>query len=355
MDNIMKRSVANSELTIPKGKRGFLLYKSDFLVPCQMEETAESVHFIFDTEGLDFAKDILTMSRENRLRFLINCADFEKLFMSYDAHLSPSNLMIDINLRPRIIMRDIKADGDVFLSRYKALIGTVLQGRSYEDYLGFEKRMYKRNTLLKQIAALENANDIKLFLLEQYKNVIEKNTKTKILVRKSEVRISRGILPVMAVLLAVAVFSIYTSMFQTIPHQEKVISANQSYVAGDYLGVTNALSTLTTDQMDVMTKYILARSFVRSEGLTDEQRETILRGLVTNADAIIFDFWIYLGRLDFNSAIDMAGRLGDDDLLLFTYMKQEIVVRHDTSMSGDEKTALLNDLENKIRALVNAR
>ncbi|MDR2546452.1 MAG: hypothetical protein LBC96_02940 [Lachnospiraceae bacterium] len=351
----MKKRIANSELRIAKNKREFLTYNNEFLVPCRLEEKTEYIELLFNTSGLEYSEHLINIPWHEKLRFLINCARLDELFKSYEAGLSPDNIMVDINLNPRIIIRDIKVEDDVFLKRYKALIGTMLYGRSYNDYLELGKILYRKNALLKQVSACDTTQEIVDMLTKHYNDTRADIRRKKTLINKKEIRISRITLFIMAIVLVATLFYSYINIFQTIPYQEKTITAYEAYIEGDFLSVTAALSSLATEQMNNMSKYILSRSYVISEGLTAEQRDSILRGLTMNTDPLVFDYWISVGRLDFNKAIDIAARLGDHDFLLFAYMKQEIVVKNDTTMSGDEKTALLNELETKIKSLSNVR
>jgi len=65
----------------------------------------------------------------------------------------------------------------------------------------------------------------------------------------------------------------------------------------------------------------------------------------------IFDYWIHLGRLEFYEAIDIAQRFGDNELLLFAFLRQEAIVRADPHMPGSEKVTLLSYIESRITAL----
>ena len=85
--------------------------------------------------------------------------------------------------------------------------------------------------------------------------------------------------------------------------------------------------------------------------MTGVQRENILLGLAARTEPIIFDYWILLGRLEFSEAVEIAQRLGDDELLLFAYLKQEVHVRQDISIPGEERAALLSYLVSNIDRL----
>ena len=351
----MEKNIRNSDIAALKHHREMLTYTEDGLVPCETVENEESVTFLFHTQGLE-PVTIKQMPKEDRLRFLVNCAALESLSHTYDISLDPDNIMTDINLYPKILTRDIKTEEDNWLPRYKALAGAVINAKSrYSDYLGGGKDLYRKNAVLSEISKLENTQAVRAKLTEEYHKAAEKTRKTKTLIDRNEIAVSRTVIPVLAALIIGAAFLLYKNMVQTVPYQDRVIDAYENYVAGDYLGVTDALAGLPLSKLSVSGKYILARSYVISEGLTDSQRENILGSLALNTDPIVLDYWIYLGSLDFRGATDIAGRLGDDDLLLFAYMKQEIIVKNDTNMGGEEKTALINELDGKIKALTDKR
>jgi uncharacterized membrane protein YukC len=94
---------------------------------------------------------------------------------------------------------------------------------------------------------------------------------------------------------------------------------------------------------------------VATEPLSISQRDNIMMGLTLITDTSIFDYWIHLGRLEFYYAVDIAQRFGDNELLLFAYLRQEAVVIADPHMPGSEKVALLNYLEGRIDALQRER
>ena len=120
MEAVLKREVHNSELAVPKEKRAFLTYPADGLAACGLEETEDGIVFLLDTNGLSPAAEILGKPREDKLRFLINCAALGTLYREYVFSLSPDNLMTDINLRPRVLARDarLNAADDLSIARY---------------------------------------------------------------------------------------------------------------------------------------------------------------------------------------------------------------------------------------------
>ena len=353
MEAILQRNIRNSEITVAKEKRAFLTYPASEMVPCTLEETEDSVNFVFYTQGMEPSEVILKKPRWEQLRFLVNCAGLANLNLEYDFSLALDNLMLDINLMPRLLIRDAKKPGGSdFLQRFKALAGSVLLSRyRYEDYLHGGQDLYKKDKLLLELAELETIEAVKNLLFGEYQQLMHETNETKRLISKNSVLISRISIPLLTITLLISTVLIVRAAFIDIPFRDSVIAANTAYINNNPLNVQLILRDYDITELSNDTKYILSRSYVMTEALTDIQRENILQGLAQMTDPILFDYWILLGRLRFNEAADLAQRLGDEELLLFTYLKQEVFVRQDTSMPGDERTALLSYLEENINRM----
>ena len=356
MEASLQRSVRNSELHVEKGKRIFLTYPADGLVPCALEETEDGVIFQFLTANLFPGEQIIRKSKEDQYRFLINCASLGQLCEEYSFSLALENLCMDINLKPQVLVRDtVYANAD-FLAQYKALAGSVLQPRyQFGDYLSGGQGLYKKNKVLAALAKLGTIDEIENYLWKAYHQLVKQNQLTKRLVSSRSILASRIAIPVLAVLLAGALAFGGYALFFALPQRTQVIEASMAYIYGDPLAVQRALAGVSVEQMSFDVKYVLARAYVLTEAMSDAQKENILVGLTQRTDGAIFEYWIALGRLDFDTAIDLAGRFHDNELLLFAYMKNEVFVRNDTSLSGEERSQTLRDLERRINELNQAR
>jgi len=158
-------------------------------------------------------------------------------------------------------------------------------------------------------------------------------------------------MPVLTIALIISTFFLWRAVFQEILFKNAVIQANSAFIAGDFIETQRALSDYDILELSVETRYFLSRAYVTTEALTDVQNQHKLMGTTHITNLVIFDYWIFLGRLQFDEAIDIAQRVGNDELLLFVYVKYEVVIKSDTTISGEEKTTLLNDLAGKISAL----
>ena len=348
--------IKNSELACPKEKRDFLVYQMDGLCSCTLETLEDGIALNFNTDGMETAELILRKILTDKLRFLVNVAELEKLHKDYAFSLAPDNLLYDINLRPWVLQRDLNCNDTNFIDKYKSLIGAILLNRyNYADYIKGGNDLYKKQKLLKEISNLDTVDDIRSYLLERYEEELEIIKNTKKTVSKRNSIFSRIMLPVLAAgLLAVSFFAVQAIFFE-IPYQERVIEASAAYIAGDFIAVQRALHNIEPADMTHETRHFLSRAYVITEALTDSEIRHILMGLTPMTDGAIFDYWIYLGRLNFNAALEIARRYGDSELLLFAYLKQEAVVQADLTIPGEEKVALLNYLQREIARLIDER
>jgi type VII secretion protein EssB len=349
-------NIKNSELACPKEKRDFLVYRANGLCPCSLETLEDGIALNFDTDGMEPARQIFKKPLADKLRFLVNAAELESLHNDYSFSLVPSNLLTDINLRAWVLQRDLNCNESDFLDKYKALIGAVLSGKySYDNYINGGNDLYKKIKVLKEISQLETVSEVRAYLAECYEKELEKTKRTRKVVPKRNVIFSRIMLPILTLgLLAISFFAVMAYFFE-IPYQEKVITASAAYISGDFIAAQNTLRDLEPSDMTHETRHFLSRSYVITQPLTDAEIHNILIGLTPMTDGALFDYWIYLGRLNFDGALEIARRYGDTELLLFAYLKQEAIVQADLTMPGDEKVALLNYLEREIARLINER
>ena len=363
MDFTLTKTIRNSELTVSKEKRTFLSYPAKGLAPCVLESTEDSINLIFDTQGLEPSETIQTKPKWEQLRFLINCASLVSLDMEYDFPMSLDNQLLDLNLMPSILIRDAKKTGTSgqsgptsFLMRYKALIGSILLPKyKYENYLNGGQDLYKKNKLLQELSELETVAEIQDRLLKEYRRQTWEVTTAQKLVPKRNVWVSRIAIPLLALALLATLVYGGRLLLIDLPLRDSLLTANTAYINGNHLSVQQALRSYSIDRLPPETRYFLSRSYVSTEALTETQRENILIGLAPITNPMLFDYWIQLGRLYFTEAIDIAQRLGDDELLLYALLKHEVFVRNDLTIPGEERVTLLAELERNISNLNRVR
>lgn len=351
MENILEIKIRNSECNMPKNRRILLTYERQGLVPCRLEETADECIFLFDTEGFMAGEMAKQLDLADKYRFLANCAELAELTTEYQFPLSPENLVYDRNLCAAILLRDKRTDNNEpgFFVQYQALVAAILQPRyTFEQYIQSGNALYAKNKQLKRLQQQQTVAELKQYLLESWEEELCFLKKDKTLVRRSSALAVKIMIPV---LLGICLFISYSWIqLKTIrlPYQEKLLAAHASYLSAEYVKAEDILSSIPLSKLPFETRYILARSYIYTEGLTPVQRDNLLAGISLTIDEIIYEFWIELGRGNYDQAVDTAMRLRDDELLLYAYIKQSAYAKTDTTLSGEEKAALVSKLEGDI-------
>lgn len=352
-NNTLKVRKKRSELKAKAKEIVFLSYHRDMLVDCIIEEQEDEIEFSFDVEGLKHCREIGSLGNE-KYRFLANCAGLLLLYGELNFTLQPDNLMFDLNLNPAVLVRD-KQEGKTeadFLHMYKSLCGAIINPKySYSDYEKGGTDLFGKTAELKEITVIDTIENLRNYLIQKYESLSEIERAEKTFVSKKRYSVLKIMLPVLSVLVfVIGAFALY-AYIRIIPYQDTLIKADDAYYAGNYVEVQDKLENITVDQLPLSQKFILSRSYVSSESMTQQQKTTVLNGITMNTDEAVMEYWIYLGRLEFDSAIDQAQKIDDNELLLYAYIKQLTTVKDNTTISGEEKSAKIKELEEKISAM----
>ncbi len=354
MAHTIELTMQNCETVLPKGKREILTIESPYFVPCSINEHEDNFVIVFNVKGLIHCSEIQNRSLQEKYRFLYNCSCFMKIAEEYRFTITPDNIYYDINLLPRLLKKDVGVtEKEKLLLEYKALIGTILLPKySFDDYIDGGKDLYLKNKFLKTICIYHDSAEVVEAVLRQYLREEENNTKNTVAINKKKLTAFRILIPLLTVITVVCTLLFSYYQLYKLPFENRLISANNYYLANNYLAVQSELEAIDVQDLPPESKYILARSYVISESLNASQKENILSVLLIQTDTIYFDYWINLGRLNFDAAIDCAQRIGDDELLLFAYIKYVNFLESDIyTMSGEEKAEKIDDLKKKIEAL----
>ncbi|MEH7374393.1 MULTISPECIES: type VII secretion protein EssB [Bacillaceae] len=320
---------------------------SDLFVPAMVEEGDDMFTFSFEVDPrANTWEDVQKLNRKDKLRLLYNLARFKKILttrMTFFLH--PNNLIFDDNLLPSIVFRGIRElipphelNEEKLLLQYKCLI-VALFSKMYtfdELYSGSLKNA-KDTPFERQVGELDDFDALIKFLEEQYiKEKIELG-KTMVHVPAKRFRLFKQLtftMIALAVILAVPL--VYLSFVKT-PFQEDLLEADRHFLSLDYGDVINDLEDQTPEELPDTSKYVLAYSFIKTEKLSEDQKEVILKNISIKSDPNYLLYWIYNGRGDFARTIDLAKYIDDPQLIMYGLIKQIEQAKNDPDLSGTER------------------
>lgn len=334
-----------------------IMYPRQGFLECGIREDREEIVTAYQVNHLLPMVDVRREKREVRLGILMDALNLYECRKSFNFSLNPENLYYDRQQRVYVMERDVYPRGEAFhpedfLNQIKALIGYCMQDRfGYEDYRKGGEKLLMKNGCLKQFYQLPDLETVKECLWNEYQNEAEETAHKKVLVNKTLYQKNALCFGLMTMaFLAVSGFLLY-QYFWILPYHQAVIEADQAYLDSDYVHTIDALDKVDITRMDIHQKYMLAVSYIKGEDLSDSQKNNILPGLSLNGTEKQIDYWIYLGRLEVSEAENIALQISDDQLLLYAYLKEKLLIETNTKMSGEEKLAALSEIEAKIDPL----
>jgi type VII secretion protein EssB len=133
--------------------------------------------------------------------------------------------------------------------------------------------------------------------------------------------------------------------------QTAVVAAQARFLASDYSGALAALEDQAAASLPASAKYVLAVSSIKLDDLTATQKEAILNTISEKSDDVTLNYWIAIGRGEFERALDLAQNLGDEQLELLAYTDLYQATQLNTRLPGGEKQKRLEEYAKAIDAL----
>jgi type VII secretion protein EssB len=320
---------------------------SDLFVPAMVEEGDDMFTFSFEVDPrANTWEDVQKLNRKDKLRLLYNLARFKKILttrMTFFLH--PNNLIFDDNLLPSIVFRGIRElipphelNEEKLLLQYKCLIVALFSKKyTFDELYSGSLKNAKDTPFERQVGELDDFDALIKFLEEQYiKEKIELE-KTMVHVPAKRFRLFKQLtftMIALAVILAVPL--VYLSFVKT-PFQEDLLEADRHFLSLDYGDVINDLEDQTPEKLPDTSKYVLAYSFIKTEKLSEDQKEVILKNISIKSDPKYLLYWIYNGRGDFARTIDLAKYIDDPQLIMYGLIKQIEQAKNDPDLTGTER------------------
>lgn len=358
MENVLNVKVKKSSI---KANSEFeycqVTQDSEFLIDCDIVKNEDEIEYIFSTEELMVLEELKNYPITFRYQFLINSILLEPIANKLAFSMHPSNLYFNMNMMPKVLMRDVYKENkyveEHFIKSYKSLIGYLLNDKySYEDYYQGGEKLLSKSKLTATFSELDSVEQINKNLIKEFKEYQEENKRKKIDIDKKKFRNLVYFRRIgIVVMLVLAILCSYFALFIT-PENTKVINGNESFIKQDYIATMEALEEISINRMSANTKYIYAISYIKSDALSDEQKNNILASVTVNSNSKILDYWVYLSRKEYDSVIDLAKQLGNKEYLLYVYMKQKTFVETDGSLTGTEREEKLKQIETSIDSLI---
>lgn len=346
----MKKSMVKADCTVAYE---YLTNNEKGLLSCKLEEEGEDLLFSFNTEDKYPLSELGAEELEYKYRFLENFMSVQDIWQNYVFLMEEGNIYFDNNFMPYFAFRDVKTSDDdselSFFEEYQYLAAGILNKKySYTQVKESGLEILRKDKEASFVMECESLEELYTIIKERADKLHESNREQKIRIDKKKFQIGRRIIAgVIGILILLLIITSYQTLV-VLPRNRAVIKASRAYTVENYVECIDYLKKIEPKQMDTYTKYILAVSYARSEALEKEELGNVLDKLSIYSNEIELEYWIAIGRSDFERAENVSKALSDDKLLIYAYMKELNYLEGNVTMDGEEKQNRMNELSNAI-------
>lgn len=351
-EKILEKQMKKSELRAnSRIAYQYIMENQKGLLPCQITEDREDILFSFDVENMHSFSELKTEELEYKYRFLQNFMELRKTWENYRLPMQEDNIYYDSNFMPYFAVRDVKTDeaDEDFFEEYCYLAAGILNKKyTYTQVKESGMEILRKDKEAAFVLTCESLEELYSAIKEKAEALHEINKNQKMRIDKEKYKLRNRII---ATVIGVLTVLLIITGYQTIvvgPRNKAVIHASRAYTVENYVDCIDYLRKVKPEQMDTYTKYILAVSYARSEALEKEELTNVLSELSIYSNEIELEYWIAIGRSDFERAENVAKALSDDKLLVYAYMKELNYLEGNVTMDGEEKQSRMNELSNSI-------
>lgn len=342
-----------------------LAHDDDVLVPCRVtdDEDGVTLHLTPEDGAAQWA-EVMRLPRTDRLRALVNVRACVALAdRGYAVLLHPGNLLVDRNLRPRLLYRGLagvmppREEGERHLLRqYQALVlATMDRGQSFADLLDGTLALRRANAFERAVVGAGSVDELVTCLGGLHDEAVAADRATLVRVTRRAYAGYRHAAVWLGVLALGAAGAAGYTVFIQAPFDARMLEADGRYIAGDYAGVIETLRPIDETRLPLTQRYALASSYLRSANLSEAQRVAVENGLSLSSEKAFLSYWVQIGRGELDDALDRAKGLDDVDLVLYALTLLQEQVRADGSLGGSEREARLDDLQSEYDRYLEAR
>lgn len=332
-----------------------LAHDDDLLVPCRVSCTVDTVVLhLTGGDGVVPWSAVPAMPRADRLRALMNvgaCADL--LDRGYAVVLHPDNLLVDRNLRPRLLYRGLRgvmpprdADEQHLLRQYQALVLSTLDPKASYPVLAAGALTLRRGSRFEQaVVGAGSVAELTAYLAQCLDETVAEDRDRLVRVsRRGHAAFRHATVWLGVVAIAAGAVAGWAT-FVRAPFDARMLEADRQFVVLDYDGVIETLRPVPEDRLPLTQRYTLAFSYLRGAGLSEEQRAAVENGLSMRAERDVLTYWVHVGRGEIDRALDLAKGLNDVDLVLYALTLLQEQVAADPTLTGAQREARLTELE----------
>lgn len=322
----------------------------------EMTFDEDTVHFTYQLEpfGQTF-EEIKDKEVSEKLRVALNVLELkEAMHLPITFFVHPANIFITKDGRAKLAYRAIpeimvpkQLEGRDILRQLKSYIIALFTDFDFMDLYNGSLEVVPVPAFLDGVRSSESMEQLDSLLQESFRDKLEEEKATLLRVSRVKHRFYRYATIWLSAAASLLLIPLIYLVFIHNPFKEKMLDADTAFIKVDYPSVISELERVSLSSLPYTQKYTLAYAYIQGFDLNSEQRSVILNNVTLKSDEQYLDYWIEVGRGNNQEALDLAKRLDDSDLILYALYQEIEQVREDTSLSGEEREARLDELKSE--------
>ncbi|MGM8364439.1 type VII secretion protein EssB [Virgibacillus sp. W0181] len=266
----------------------------------------------------------------------------------------PENVMYDLGLTPHFLHYGVSEsippyedDHERLWREARAITASVVDDK-YDFYTYLQH--HETITLSDKAKSIMTASsyDELLEMIEVQLKELDNFNHTTIKLPKKKWKRHRIVLLIIAFLLVPSLAYNGFATFFKIPESEAYVESSNYFLQDQYSSVFSTLKGYDEEKMPYVVQYQLAKSYIKNEALTEEQRANVENSVTLQSDRNYFLYWILIGRGVNEKATDIARILENRDLIIYGLLKYREEIKGDQSLNGSEREERIKEVQSEI-------
>ncbi|HHD6549504.1 TPA: type VII secretion protein EssB, partial [Staphylococcus aureus] len=299
---------------------------SPYFIDAELTELRDSfqIHYDINDNHTPF-DNIKSFTKNEKLRYLLNIKNLEEVNRTrYTFVLAPDELFFTRDGLPIAKTRGLQNVVDPlpvseaeFLTRYKALVICAFnEKQSFDALVEGNLELHKGTPFETKVIEAATLDLLTAFLDEQYQKQEQDYSQNYAYVRKVGHTVFKWVAIGMTTLSVLLIAFLAFLYFSVMKHNERIEKGYQAFVKDDYTQVLNTYDDLDGKKLDKEALYIYAKSYIQTnkQGLEKDKKENLLNNVTPNSNKDYLLYWMELGQVHLDEAINIATYLDDNDI-----------------------------------------
>lgn len=351
----MKKQYRKSDLNVLNdGNVKLLTNKHHGLLDCDLSIiTEENIELTYKLKGTCL-KDS-NYKRYEQLQILYKLAKLVTTELKrLDFSLAPSNIYVMIDGDVQICERKITtATTEVrnarLLNELIALSGYLVEQIEYQTLLEVESSQLESSKVLKGILDIKSLPELCNYLETLTTSELEKLHQDRVIISKTKYKNLSSNKLFYRVALLITIVLIIVLCGYLIPLKNKKIGLYEAAQNSDSTAILEIVHDINLNTMSKTEKIVASKAIINDQvELNDDQKRNIISQLDSKTKDDILDYWMYIGKGEYDEANNKAIAVSDADMQIYALLLLINQTQNNDELEAAERKELIDGYESQI-------